>query len=149
MRHWHGNEDVPADQKRLFWLLNLVSLFGRGPGVVLPLIAGFGFAPAFPVAKLENLGVIKAIRRGDALSKGKHGRIALLYALFLVLAVAGVVGLIAGLIALQDSFGKAWFLRPVFPLGMWAILLVPQFYMVGLTVNYFDMRSRIEATANS
>lgn len=148
VRLWQAICHFGGKHARLFWVLNLISLFGRGPGVVLPLIAGFGFAPAFPVAKLENLGVIKAIRRGDALSKGKHGRIALLYALFLVLAVAGVVGLIAGLVVLRDSFGKAWFLRPVFPLGMWVILLVPQFYMVALTVNYFDMRSRSEATTN-
>jgi hypothetical protein len=45
-------------------------------------------------------------------------------------------------VLLQGFFGKAWFLRPVFPVGFWIILLIPQFYMVALTVNYFDMRVR-------
>ena len=146
---WEAICHFSGKQARLFWVLNLISLFGRGPGVVLPLVAGFGFAPAFPVAKLENLGVFKAIQRGDALSKGRHGRIALLYVSFLILAAAGVFGLIYGLAALQSSFGQAWFLRPVFPLGMWVILLFPQFYMVALTVNYFDMRGRSDAPVPS
>ena len=134
---------------RLFWLLFLMGLLGRGAGAILSLLAGFGFAPAFPVAKLENLGVIKAIQRGDALSKGKHGRIALLYFSFVVLEVAEVYGQIYGLAALHVSFGNPWFLRSIFPLGMWVSLLVPQFYMIALTVNYFDMRKRSEAALAS
>jgi hypothetical protein len=129
-------------QARLFWLLFIIGLFSRGPLFFIPWLAGFAFAPAFPVAALENLGIIKAIQRGDALNKGHQGRIALLYILSIVPLVAGIFALIRLVFFLQGFFGNAWFLRPVFPVGFWTILLIPQFYMVALTMNYFDMLGR-------
>jgi hypothetical protein len=139
---WEAFRHVAGKQARLLWLLFVIGLFSRGPLFFIPLLAGFAVAPALPVAALENLGVIKAIQRGDALSKGHQRRIALLYILSIVPVVAGVPALIILIIFLQDSIGNVWFLRPVFPLGFWIILLIPQFYMVALTLNYFDMRVR-------
>jgi len=139
---WEAFRHVTGKQGRLLWLLFVIGLFSRGPLFFIPLLAGFAFAPAFPVAALENLGIIKAIQRGDALNKGHQGRIALLYILSIVPGVAGIFALISLVFFLQNSFGNAWFLRPVFPLGFWIILLIPQFYMVALTLNYFDMRVR-------
>lgn len=129
-------------QARLFWLLFFITLFSWGPLFFIPLLAGFAFAPAFPVAALENLGVIKAIQRGDALNKGHQGRIALLYVLSILPVLLGIFALISLVLFLQNTFGNRWFLRPLFPLGFLIVLLIPQFYMVALTLNYFDMRAR-------
>ena len=54
----------------------------------------------------------------------------------------GVFAFIAVVIRLQDLFGKAWYARPFPLLGFWLLLLVPQWYMVALTLNYFDQRLR-------
>jgi hypothetical protein len=62
--------------------------------------------------------------------------------LYLTLVVAAVFAFIYAVILVQDLGGNAWYTRP-FPLvGFWGILLIPQWYMVVLTVNYFDQRMR-------
>lgn len=139
---WEAVRNFRGKHARLFWLFLIIGMLSaRGPLVVIPLAVGFALAPAIPVAKLENLGVFKAIQRGDALNKGRQGRVALFYILHVVLFLAGLFGLFQLLIFLQDSFGNFWFLRPVAPLGFWILLLIPELYMVVLTLNYLDARS--------
>ncbi len=111
--------------------------------IVFPLLA-LGTAPGFPVAILENMAAFAAIKRGDALAKGGHGRIALLVAMWLGLVIAGVFGWVSFLVMLQERFGRPWFLRPVPALGFWIILLIPQWYMIALTLNYLEQRGREE-----
>ncbi len=142
---WQALGQVRRKQLRLFWLILLVSLLAAPTGRFAPIIAlGFSFfcAPAFPVAILENLGAIKALERGGQLAKGGQGRLALVFFLYLVLVVAGVFAFIAVLMRLQDLVGNAWYTRPFPFLGFWVLLLVPQWYMVALTLNYFDQRQR-------
>jgi hypothetical protein len=136
---------VRRKQLRLFWLILLVGFVAVPAGPLAPLIAlAFAFfcAPAFPVAILENLGAIKALQRGGELAKGGQGRLALVFLLYLALVVAGVIAFIATLVRLRDLFGNPWYVRPIPFLGFWIILLIPQWYMVALTLNYFDQRLR-------
>ncbi len=99
--------------------------------------------PALPVAALENLGVVSALRRSTALSKGGWDRIAVLLALYITLAVGSVFGLFGLLFAIpQQLFAHALVRIPVFALTLLIILLIPQFYIIALTLNYFDQRVR-------
>jgi hypothetical protein len=133
---------VRRKQLRLFWMVMLASMCTGPLGlIVFPLFA-FGTAPAFPVAILENMTAFAAIKRSDALAKGGLGRIALLVATWLGLAIAGVYGWVSFLMMLEARFGRPWFLRPVPLLGFWLILLIPQWYMIALTLNYFEQRGR-------
>jgi hypothetical protein len=131
---------------RLFWLLFLVGLFSAGPLVVVAILLSFFFASAFPVAALENLGVIGALRRSIALTEGGYGRIAVLILLYLVLVVVGAFGLVGlGVFSSTPLFAApAWFWlwRFIFALAFWSFLLIPQWYMIALTVNYFDQHAR-------
>jgi len=142
---WHALRHVRRKQLRLFWLILLVSLVAAPAGRLAPVIAlAFGFfcAPAFPVAILEDLGAIKALERGGQLAKGGQGRLALVFFLYLALVVAGVFAFIYVVMRVQDLVGNAWYTRPFPLLGLWVILLIPQWYMVALTLNYFDQRLR-------
>jgi hypothetical protein len=135
---------VRRKQLRLFWMVMLVStLTGPLALFVFPLLA-FATAPAFPVAILENRTAFAAIKRGDALAKGGHGRVALLVAMWLGLAIAAVIGWISFLVMMEERFGRPWFLRPVPLLGFWLILLIPQWYMIALTLNYLEQHGREE-----
>ena len=142
---WQALGQVRRKQLRLFWLILLVSFLALPTGPLAPIIAlGFGFfcAPAFPVAILENLGAIKALERGGQLAKGGQGRLALVFFLYLTLVVVGVFAFIAVVMRLEDLVGNPWYTRPFPLLGFWLLLLVPQWYMVALTLNYFDQRVR-------
>jgi hypothetical protein len=142
---WQALRHVRRKQLRLFWLILLVSFVAAPAGRLAPVIAlAFGFfcAPAFPVAILEGLGAIKALELGGQLSSGGQGRLALVFFLYLALAVAGVFPFIYAVMRVQDLAGNAWYTRPFPLLGFWVILLIPQWYMVVLTVNYFDQRFR-------
>lgn len=142
---WQALRQARRKQLRLFWLILLVGFLSAPAGRFAPVIAlGFGFfcAPAFPVAILENLGAIKALERGSQLAKGGQGRLALVFFLYLTLVVAGVFAFIAVVMRLQDLVGNPWYIRPFPLLGFWLLLLVPQWYMVALTLNYFDQRVR-------
>jgi hypothetical protein len=133
---------VRRKQLRLFWIVMLASMLTGPFGLMaFPLLA-FATAPGFPVAILENMPAFAAIKRGNALAKGGRGRIALLIAIWLGLGIASVVGLVWFLAVLQERFGRAWFLRPVPALGFWLLFLIPQWYMIALTLNFLDQRKR-------
>jgi hypothetical protein len=123
-------------------MVMLTSMFTGPFGLIVGPLLAFGTAPAFPVAILENMTAFAAIRRGGALTKGGHGRIALLVAMWLGLAIAAVIGWVSFLATLEERFGQPWFLRPVPLLGFWLILLIPQCYMIALTLNYLEQRRR-------
>jgi len=142
---WQALRHVRRKQLRLFWLILLVSIVAAPAGRLAPVIAlAFGFfcAPAFPVAILEGLGAIKALERGGQLAKGGQGRLALVFFVYLVMVAAGVFAFIYAVMRVQDLVGNAWYTRPFPLLGFWVLLLIPQWYMVVLTVNYFDQRLR-------
>lgn len=131
---------VRRKQLRLFWIVTLASLITGPLGIVVGPILAFGTAPAIPVAILENMTAFAAIKRGDTLAKGGHGRIALLVALWLGLGIAAVLSWISILAMLAERFGRPWFLRPVPILGFWLILLIPELYMIALKLNYLEQR---------
>jgi len=133
---------VRRKQLRLFWMVMLVSMLTGPLALIVGPILAFGTAPAFPVAILENKTAFAAIKRGDTLAKGGHGRIALLFAMWLGLTIAAVLGWVSLLVMLQERFGRPWMLRPVPLLGFWLILLIPQWYMIALTLNYLEQRRR-------
>jgi hypothetical protein len=133
---------VRRKQLRLFWLVTLASILTGPLGLIVGPLLAFVTAPAFPVAILENRTAFAAIKRGDALAKGGHGRVALLVAMWLGLAIAAVIGWISFLMILEERFGRPWVLRPVPLLGFWLILLIPQWYMIALTLNYLEQRGR-------
>jgi len=144
---WQALCQVRRKQLRLFWLLLLVSVLAApAAGRLAPVfVSGLAFfcAPAFPVAILENLGAFKALERGGQLAKGGQGRLALVFFLYLALVVAGVFAFVDVVMRMQDLVGNAWYTRPVpLLLGFWGILLIPQWFMVVLTVNYFDQHLR-------
>ena len=133
---------VRRKQLRLFWIVMLASLATGPLGLVLGPILAFVTAPGFPVAILENRTAFAAIKRGDALAKGGRGRIALLFVLWLGLAIVAVLSWVSLIVMLEERFGRPWFLRPVPILGFWIILLIPQWYMIALTLNYLEQRGR-------
>jgi hypothetical protein len=140
---------VRRKQLRLFWMVMLASLVAGPLGFVFGPILAFGTAPALPVAILENMTAFAAIKRGDKLAKGGHGRIALLVALLLGLVIAAVFVWVWFLMMLQERFGQPWFLRPVPILGFWLILLIPQWYMIALTLNYLEQYEREGETSSA
>jgi hypothetical protein len=133
---------VRRKQLRLFWMVMLASTLTGPLGFLAFPFLIFATAPGFPVAILENSTAFAAIKRGDALAKGSRGRIALLVAMWLGLAIAGVFGLVSLLTMLEEQFGRPWFVRPVPLLGFWFIFLIPQLYMIALTLNFLDQRRR-------
>jgi hypothetical protein len=133
---------VRRKQLRLFWMVMLASMLTGPFGLIVFALLAFATAPGFPVAILENMTAFAAIKRGDALAKGGHGRIALLVGMWLGLGMAGVLGLVSFLALLQERFGQPWFLRPVPALCFWLIFLIPQWYMIALTLNFLDQRRR-------
>jgi hypothetical protein len=133
---------VKRKQLRLFWMVMLASMLTGPFGFILFPLLSFAVAPGFPVAILENRPAFAAIQRGNALAKGRHGRIALLVAMWLGLSVASAILLISILAILQDRFGHALFLRPLSFLGFWIIFLIPQLYVIALTLNFLDQRGR-------
>lgn len=146
---WQAIGTVRRKQLRLFWLVMLASLFTGPFGLIVFPILSFAVAPGFPVAILENKPAFAAIKRGDALAKGHHGRIALLVVLWAGIAVAAVFAWVSFLVMLQERFGQPWFLRPVPILGFWLILLIPQVYMIALTLNYLDQLARETESASA
>jgi hypothetical protein len=140
---------VRCKQLRPFWMVMLASLLTGPLGLVVGPILALATAPAFPVAILENLTAFAAIKRGDTLAKGGQGKIALLVALWLGLGVAALLGWVSVLVMLEEQFGRPWFLRPVPILGLWFILLIPQLYMIALTLNYLDQCGREGETVSA
>lgn len=142
---WQAFAQVRRRNLRLFWLILLVGFLTAAAGPVAPVLSlAFGFfcAPAFPAAILENLGVIKALERGSQLGKSGQARLLGIFLLYGVLAFAAAFGFVALIMQLQSLFRIAWYARSVFFLALWCVLLVPQLYMITLTLNYFDQRLR-------
>jgi hypothetical protein len=133
---------VRRRQLRLFWMVMLASMLTGPLGLFLCPLLAFGASPGFPVAILENMTAFAAIKRGEALTKGGHGRVALLVAMWWGLSILGVFGLVSLLTLVQERLGRSWFVRPVPLLGFWILLLIPQWYMIALSLNYFDQRER-------
>src|SRR5258705_2658515 len=129
---------VRRKQLRLFWMVMLVCMFTGPLGLIAFPFLAFAAAPGFPVAILENAPALAAIERGNSLGKGRQGRIAVLVALWLGLGGAAVIGWVSLLSILETRFGRPWFLRPLPLVGLWVIMLIPQLYMIALTLNYLD-----------
>jgi hypothetical protein len=148
---WQALVTVRRKQLRLFWLVMLASLLTGPFGLIVFPILSFAVAPGFPVAILETKPALAAIKRGDALAKGHYGRIALLVLLWLGFGVAAVFAWIRLLMMLQERFGQPfpWFLRPVPILGFWLILLIPQLYIIALTLNYLDQLGQEKQSASA
>lgn len=144
VRFWQAVSSVRRKQLRLFWMV-LLGSFLTGP---LALIAGpifiFATAPGIPVAILEGKTAFVSVKRGDALLKHDRGKIAILIILWLGIVIAAMVGLIRFLILLGDQFGEPlpFYFRLVPLLGFWFILLVPQLYIIALTLIYLERNKR-------
>ena len=137
---WQAIRSVRRKQLRLFWMVMLVCMITGPLGLVAFPFLAFATAPGFPVAILENRPALAAIKRGNSLGKGRQGRIAVLVALWLGLGGAAVVGLVSILSLIETLYGRPWFLRPLPLVGLWFIMLIPQLYMIALTLNYLDQR---------
>lgn len=147
LRVWEALRRAAGKQARLLWLLFITGLF-RGRLVFVPLFAVFFFSPALPVAALENLGVIKALQRGRALSKRHQEQIGLL--MFLTGAAVFVVTSVAfRLLDLQYVDRNLWLAFPLPVLTGWFFLLIGQFYMITLTLHYLYMRARQDESVDA
>lgn len=133
---------VRRKQLRLFWMVMLVSLLTGPLALILFPILAFATASGFPVAILENMTAFAAVRRGNALAKGRQGRVALLVVLWLGFGIAAAFACFSFLMILEERFGRPWFLRPIPALGFWLVSLIPQWYIIALTLNYLEQRGR-------
>ena len=139
---WSVIKSVRRKQLRLFWLVFLAStVTGRFAFIVAPILL-FATAPGFPVAILEGKTAIAAVKRGDTLMKQDQRKIAILVLLWLGTVVVAVIGWVSFLMFLEDQFGQPWYLRPVPAIGFWLILLIPQLYMVAITLLYLDRNKK-------
>lgn len=140
VRFWQAVRSVKRKQLRLFWMVFLASFLTGPLGLIVGPILIFATAPGIPVAILEGKTAFAAVKRGDALLKHDFGKIAILLILWLSIAIAAVVVGIRFLMFLEDQFGQPLplYLRPVPAIGFWLILLVPQVYVIALTLIYLE-----------
>jgi hypothetical protein len=104
------------------------------------------YALAIPCCVVEDLGVIKSIKRSAKLSKGSRFRIFLIYAVFLLLAVilgAALGGLAGGLGTLTTNAPARLML--IYFAGFIASLLTSPLATIGIALAYYDERVRKEA----
>lgn len=144
VRFWQAINSVRRKQLRLFWIVLLAS-FVTGPlGLIVGPILIFATAPGIPVAILEGKTAFAAIKRGDSLFKRDQGKVAILVILWLGIAIAAVVAWIRFLMTLEDQFGQPLplYLRLVPAIGFWLILLIPQLYVIALTLIYLERHKR-------
>jgi hypothetical protein len=120
---------------RLFWVLELLSWFP--PFIQGPVIALF-LSAAYPVSVVEDLGVRHALARSAALRKDGLARIALLFLISTSLYL-GVLAVFFLITSSNDQIPSGVFSG----IGFCLALLVGQWYMIVLTVNYFDQRRRL------
>jgi hypothetical protein len=141
---WQALRSVRRKQLRLFWMVLLGSLVTGPLGLIVGPILIFATAPGFPVAILEGKAAFAAIKRGDALLKHDHGKIAALVILWLGTAIAAVIVWVRFLMLLEDQFGQPlpWYLKIVPSMGFWLILMIPQLYIIGLTLLFLERRKR-------
>lgn len=144
VRFWQAVRSVRRKQLRLFWMI-LFGSFLTGPlGLIVGPILIFATAPGIPVAILEGKTAFAAVKRGDALLKHDFGKIAILVILWLGIGIAAVVGWIRFLMFLGDQFGEPLplYFRPVVAVGFRLILLIPQLYLIALTLIYLERNKR-------
>lgn len=133
---------------------------GRG-GQVFALLLGFGtilmiavsamvvwvrYALAIACCVVENLGVIKSIKRSAKLSKGSRFRIFLIYIVFVLLAfiLGAALGAVAGGVgSLMPNVTLRLIL--VYLAGFVASLLTGPLATIGIALVYYDERVRKEA----
>lgn len=110
---------------------------------------------AFPASVVEKIGVMDALRRGPALSRGTKGRIFLLYLLglmlnyLLTLAVLLPLTVAVALIPGIESPAHAQMMSIVsfvamYGMGIAAQALVKPVYAIAMVLFYFDQRVRNE-----
>ncbi len=140
----HAYRRIRRKHLRFFWLLFLLGILLPPIGfMAVPVIAAF-FAPVIPIAVLENLTVSEALRRLDQLTKGGYGRVVLLFLIYLFLSLVAIGALFSGMdlvhsLRLPRVIGSATYL-----MGLLLLLFVSQLWMVALTLNYYDQRTRKE-----
>ena len=104
------------------------------------------YALAIACCVVEDLGVIKSIKRSAKLSKGSRFRIFLIYAVFLLLAVilgAALGGLAGGLGTLTTNAPARIML--IYFASFVASLLTSPLATIGIALAYYDERVRKEA----
>lgn len=142
VRFWQAVRSVRRKQLRLFWMVLLASLLTGPLSLVVGPILVFATAPGIPVAILEGKSAFAAVKRGDALLKQDFGKIAILIALWLGVAVATVAVWVTVLMSLGD-YPLPLYLRVIPAIGLWLILLIPpQLYMIALTLIYLERRKQ-------
>ena len=151
VREFHDGNEIGAMRAlslvrrrhlRVFWLLFLANIFSVGPLVIVGLPLTFYIAPALPVAAIENRGAFGALRRSNELSKGGRRRISLLFIMYITFLVGGAFGFVGLFASVPQLYDHAWIRIPTFTAGFWTFLLIPQWYMIALTLNYYDQRVR-------
>ena len=144
VRFWQALRSVRRKQLRLFWMVLLASFLTGPLGLIVGPILIFTTAPGIPVAILEGKTAFASVKRGDALLQHDRGKIAILVILWLGIVIAAVVGWIRFLVLLGDQFGEPlpFYFRLVPSLGFWFILLIPQLYIITLTLIYLERNKR-------
>jgi hypothetical protein len=114
---------------------------------------GAGFSLAFPVAVIERIGALKAIRRSWVLSRNSRWRIIVACFLILVLVWSVMAGVqvffrwvMVVVYALHHS-GQTWgnsYLAGVYALNAIVIALLSALYPIAITLIYYDQRIRGE-----
>jgi len=139
---WEAIRSVSRKQLRLFWMVLLASVFTGPLGLIVGPILIFATAAGFPSAILEGKTGFAAVKRGNALLKHDRGKIAVLVILWLGIGIAAVIAWVRFLMLLGDQFGEPfpWYLRPVPAMGFWLILLLPQLYLIALTLLFLERR---------
>lgn len=123
--------------------MNLLGGAG-GPLVIATVAANVFFVPAIPIALLKNLNVFQAVKRSLMLTKQGYGRIFLLFLLYVVLCAAAVFAWVYSMAAVQPLIKLVWLRSLTALLGFLIVLLIPQLFMIALTLNYYDQRFRKE-----
>jgi len=114
--------------------------------ITAAMIVWVRYALAIACCVVEDLGVIKSIKRSSALSKGSRFRIFLIYIVFLILAVlvgAALGGLAGGLGALIPNVPVRLVL--IYFAGFVGGLLTGPLATIGIALVYYDERVRKEA----
>jgi len=141
---WQAYGQVRRKQLRVFWLSAAVNLAGPPTFGLVPLLMELAFAPAYPVAVLEDRKALDAIKRGLALSGGTYGRVVLLvlsYALLVMALLWGLVPLLHFFARMVEITGTPWPARVGAMLWLLLLGLLHQIYLVALTVNFHALQA--------
>jgi hypothetical protein len=127
----------------------LGAFFGFGVAVVVfvfALIVWVRYALAIACCVVEDLGVVRSIKRSAALSRGSRFRIFLIYTVFLILAavVGAAFGGLAGGVGTLIPYVPARFIL-LYVAGFIAGLLTGPLATIGIALAYYDERVRKEA----